>query len=138
MRLFKKVVDIIIKLMIPLVILALMMGIARILIDLRVVFKSPTISIGFDIMVTNILSMFIVVELLRSIIEYFEIRRFKITFIIDAAIVFVLREVMVGIYQHKMGAVEIASLAVLLLVLGGIRALAIVYSPDKKEVMKHE
>lgn len=138
MRLFKKVVDIIIKLMIPLIILALMMGIARIFIDLRVVFKSPTVAAGFDIMVTNILSMFIVVELLRSIIEYFEIHRLKITFIIDASIVFILREIMIGIYQHKIGAVEIASLAALLLVIGGIRALAIVYSPDKKEVARHE
>jgi len=138
MRFFKKVVDIIIKLMIPLVILALMMGIARIFIDLKVVFKSQTIALGFDIMITNILSMFIVIELLRSIIEYFEIHRLRMTFIVDAAIVFILREVMIGIYQHKMEAVEIASLAMLLLVLGGIRVLAIVYSPDKREVIKHE
>lgn len=138
MRLFKKVVDIIIKLMIPLVILALMMGIARIFLDLKEVFKSPTIAAGFDTMVTNILSMFIVIELLRSIIEYFEIHRLRITFIIDATLVFLLREIMIGIYQHKIGAVEIASLAVLLLVIGGIRALAIVYSPDKKEATKHE
>lgn len=101
MRLFKKVIDIIIKMMIPLVILAIMMGIARIFIDLKVVFKSPTISLGFDIMVTNMLSLFIVVELLKSIIEYFEVRRLKITFIVDATIVFILREVMIGIYQHK-------------------------------------
>ncbi|MCL4490877.1 MAG: phosphate-starvation-inducible PsiE family protein [Nitrospirae bacterium] len=139
MRFFKKAVDIIIKLMIPLVILSLMIGIAKLFLDLRVVFKSPTIAAGFDVMVTNILSMFIVIELLRSIIEYFEIHRLKITFITDAALVFILREVMIGVYQHKMGAVEIGSLAVLLLVIGGIRALAIVYSPDKaKEAAKHE
>ena len=139
MRLFKKVIDIIIKLMIPLAILTLMMGIARIFIDLKVVFKSPTIALGFDIMVTNILSMFIVIELLRSIIEYFEIHRLRITFIIDAAIVFILREVMVGVYQHKMNAVEIGSLAVLLLIIGVIRTLAIVYSPGKtKEATNHE
>ncbi len=138
MRYFKKVIDIIIKMMIPLVILALIMGFARILLDLRVVFKSPTVAGGFDIMVTNILSMFIVVELLRSIIEYFEIHRLKITFIIDASIVFILREIMIAIYQHKIGAFEIASLAVLLLVIGGIRTLAIVYSPDRKEVSRHE
>jgi uncharacterized membrane protein (DUF373 family) len=138
MRLFKKAADIIIKLMIPLVILTLMMGIARIFLDLRVVFNSPTIALGFNIMVTNILSMFIVVELLRSIIEYFEIRRLRITFITDAALVFILREIMIGVYQHKMGAIEIGSLAILLLVIGGVRTLAIVYSPDKKEVIKHE
>lgn len=131
MNLFKKVVDLIIKLLIPLVILALMIGIARIFLDLKEVFKSPTIAAGFDIMITNILSMFIVIELLRSIIEYFEIHRLRITFITDAALVFILREVMVGIYQHKMGAIETGSLAVLLLVIGGIRTLAIVYSPDR-------
>lgn len=139
MRLFKKAVDIIIKLMIPLVILALMMGIARIFLDLKEVFKSPTIAAGFDIMITNILSMFIVIELLRSIIEYFEIHRLRITFITDAALVFILREIMVGIYKHNIGAIEIGALAVLLLVVGGVRTLAIVYSPDKTtEATRHE
>ena len=133
MNLFKKVVDIIIKLLIPLVILALMIGIARIFLDLRTVFRSQVISEGFDIMMTNILSIFIIIELLRSVIEYFEIHRLKITFITDAALVFILREVMVGIYQHKIGAIETGSLAALLLVIGGIRTLAIMYSPDREE-----
>ena len=44
MNRFRKTVDILIKMMIPLVILALMMGIARIVLDLRVVFGSPTIA----------------------------------------------------------------------------------------------
>lgn len=139
MQWFKKAIDIIFKLMMPLVILSLMIGIARMFLDLRVVFKSPTIAGGFDIMVTNILSIFVVIELLRSIIEYFEVHRLKITFITDAALVFTLREIMIGIYQHKMAAVEIASFAILLLAIGGTRTLAIMYSPDRtKEAIKHE
>jgi len=139
MRVFKKVIDVIIKLMIPLAILALMIGVARIFLDLREVFKSPTIAGGFDIMVANILSMFIIVELLKGIIEYFEIHRVKITFITDATLVFILREVMIGIYQHRMGWTEILSISALLLVIGAIRTMAIVYSPDKnKEVAVHE
>jgi uncharacterized membrane protein (DUF373 family) len=133
MRLFKKVIDIIVKLMIPLVILALMIGIARIFLDLRGVFESPTIAGGFDIMVTNILSMFVIIELLKGIIEYFEIHRVKITFITDATLVFILREVMIGIYQHKMAWTEMVSISVLLIVIGGIRTMAIVYSPDKRK-----
>jgi len=128
---FRKVVDILIKLMIPLVILALMMGIARIVLDLRVVFGSPTIAAGFDLMVTNILSMFVVIELLRSIIEYFELHRLKITFIIDAEIVFVLREIMIGLYQHSLAYMDIIALAVLILIIGSIRTLAIIFSPEK-------
>jgi uncharacterized membrane protein (DUF373 family) len=135
MKHFRKAVDILIKLMIPLVIVALMMGISRIFLDLRVVFKSTTITAGFDLMVTNILSMFVVIELLRSIIEYIELHRLKITFITDAAIVFVLREAMVGLYQHSLASRDIIALSVLMLIIGGIRTLAIVYSPEKsKEV----
>ncbi|MBI4699349.1 MAG: phosphate-starvation-inducible PsiE family protein [Nitrospirae bacterium] len=132
MRWFKKIIDMIVKLIVPLVILALMIGIAKIFLDLKDVFHSPTIAGGFDIMVTNLLSMFVVIELLKGIIEYFEIHRVKLTFITDAAIVFILREVMIGLYQHKMAAIEIGSIAVLLLVIGGIRTLAIMYSPDRK------
>jgi uncharacterized membrane protein (DUF373 family) len=139
MKYFKKVVDIIIKLMIPLVILALMVGIAKIFLDLKLVFESPTIAAGFNILVTNILSMFVVIELLKGIIEYFELQRLRLTLIVDAALVFILREVMIIIYQQKMNPVEIASLAGLLAVIGGLRTLAILYSPSKiKEVRKDE
>jgi uncharacterized membrane protein (DUF373 family) len=43
--------------------------------------------------------------------------------------VFILREIRVGIYQHKMSATEAISLVLLLLVIGVIRTLAIVHSP---------
>jgi len=131
MKYFIRIVDIMIKFMIPLVIFALLMGIARVVLDLRTVFGSQTIAAAFDIMVTNILSMFIVIELLRSVIEYFAVHRLKITFITDAALVFVLREIMIGLYQHTLETGMILALAVLILVIGGIRTLAVVFSPER-------
>jgi uncharacterized membrane protein (DUF373 family) len=128
---FTRIIDTMIKFMIPIVIVALMMGIARVILDLRAVFGSQSIAAAFDLMVTNILSMFIVIELLRSIIEYFTVHRLKITFITDAAIVFVLREIMIGLYEHNLEAGMIIALAVLILVIGGLRTLAIVFSPEK-------
>ena len=120
-----------IKFMIPIVIIAMIMGIARILLDLRAVFGSKTIAAAFGIMVTNILSIFIVIELLRSIIEYFTVHRLKITFITDAALVFVIREIMIGLYEHTLEMGMIIALAVLILVIGILRTLAIVFSPEK-------
>lgn len=131
MKYFTKIVDNMIKFMIPIVIIALIMGIARVILDLRAVFGSQTIAVAFDMMVTNILSMFIVIELLRSIIEYFTVHRLKITFITDAALVFVLREIMIGLYQHNLESRMIIALAVLILVIGGLRTLAVVFSPEK-------
>jgi uncharacterized membrane protein (DUF373 family) len=131
LKYFTKIVDSMIKLMIPLVILALLMGIARLILDLRAVFGSQTIGAAFDMMVTNILSMFIVIELLRSIIEYFSVHRLKITFITDAALVFVLREVMVGLYERTLQMPMILALSALILVIGCLRTLAVVFSPEK-------
>ncbi len=131
MKYFTRIVDSMIKFMIPIVIIALMMGIARVLLDLRAVFGSQTIAAAFDMMVTNILSMFIVIELLRSVIEYFTVHRLKITFITDAALVFVLREIMIGLYQHSLEAKMIIALATLILVIGVLRTLAVVFSPEK-------
>jgi len=128
---FRKTVDILIKMMIPLVILTLMMGVARIILDLRAVFTSPTIAAGFDLMVTNILSMFVIIELLRSIIEYFELHRLRITFITDAVIVFVLREIMIGLYQRSLASLDVLALAALISIMGVLRTLAIVFSPEK-------
>jgi uncharacterized membrane protein (DUF373 family) len=133
MKTFKKFIDILLKFMVPLVIVALLLGIARIVLDLRVVFTSPTIASGFDLMITNILSMFVVIELLKSVLEYFEHHRIKLTFITDAALVFVLREIMIGLFQQKMSAREILALSALILVIGGVRTLAVVFSPDRAE-----
>lgn len=136
MKYFATIVDGMIKFMIPLVIIALLMGIARVILDLRSIFGSQTLAVAFDLMVTSILSMFIVIELLRSIIEYFTVHRLKITFITDAALVFVLREIMIGLYQHSLQQGMIIALAVLILVIGGIRTLAVVFSPEKVQEME--
>lgn len=134
--LFRKAIETIVKLLIPLVIFTVMIGVAKIIIDLRTVFRNPSIYSAFDIMITDILSIFVVIELLRSTIEYFEIHRFKITFIMDAVLVFILREVIIGIYQNKLDTMMIYALSLFLLVAGLLRNLAIYYSPDRRKEKK--
>ncbi len=131
-RAFRRAVDWVVTLLMPLAVVALMMGIARVFIDLWSVWRTPSISAAFDVLVTDLLSMFVVIELLKSIVEYFEIHRLKITFILDAALVFVLREVMIGLYKHEIHAAEIAALALMLLVLGAVRIAAVRFSPERR------
>ncbi len=129
MKLFQRVADVIIKMMIPLAILALMFGMAKILLDLKGIFQSHSVASGFHHLITNILSIFIIVELLRSILDYFEIHRLRLTFIIDSALVFILREIMISIYEHQMGAFEMISMGLVFLIIGIIRTLAILFPP---------
>jgi len=126
-RMFRKVVDLIVKLLIPVTVVALMMGVARVFLDLWEVWKSPSISQGFDLLVGDILSTFVVIELLKSVVEYLEVHRLRLVFIVDAALVFLLREAMIGVYQHKLAAGEIAAIAALLAVLGAFRLAATRY-----------
>lgn len=128
-RVFGRVLDLVVRVMMPLVIVALMMGIAKVFLNLWDVWRSPSIAAGFDILVADVLSMFVVIELLKSILAYFEIHRIRITFVVDAATVFVLRETMIGLFRHSLSPPEIAALAVLLLVMGGIRVAAARFSP---------
>jgi uncharacterized membrane protein (DUF373 family) len=131
-RWFGRAVDLVVKLLVPLAIVALMMGLARVFLDLWSVWRTPSIATAFDVLVTDILSMFVVIELLKSIVEYFEVHRLKITFILDAALVFVLREVMIGLYRHAMQPAETGALALLLLVLGALRIAAVRFSPERR------
>jgi uncharacterized membrane protein (DUF373 family) len=124
-QLFRLITDWIVKLLVPLSIIALMMGVARVLLDLWHVFHNPDISVGFDTIVADILSMFVVIELLKSIVEYFEAHRLKITFILDAAVVFLVREVMIGLYKHNVDGGQLGAIAALLLVLGVFRVAAV-------------
>ena len=129
-RLFRKALDLVMKLLVPLVVVALMMGVAKLFLGMWSVWKSPTIAAGFDVMVTDVLSMFVVIELLRSILEYADSHRIRITFVVDAALVFLVREVMIGLYKHALGATDVAALALLLLVLGAVRLSTVRFSPD--------
>lgn len=131
-RAFRWSVDVMMKLLVPLAILALVMGFARIVLDLGKVYRTPSITAGFEILVTDILSMFVVIELLKSIVEYFEAHRLKLTFIVDGTLVFVLREVMIALYEHAASPGQLGALAAILLVLGLLRAGAVLYSPERR------
>ena len=63
MKYFTIIVASTIKFMLPLVIIALLMEIARVILDLRAVFGSRSNATAFDMMVTNILSPSIIIEL---------------------------------------------------------------------------
>jgi uncharacterized membrane protein (DUF373 family) len=130
-RLFRKMADWTVKMLVPVAIVALMMAVARVILDLFQVWQSPSIAQGFDLLITDVLSAFVVIELLKSIVEYVDAHRLKIVLILDAAVVFVLREVMIGIYQHKLEAAEVAALAALLAVVGAFRVAAARLLPEE-------
>jgi uncharacterized membrane protein (DUF373 family) len=110
--------------------LALIAGMLRIILDIRTV-AIDSLDGGFNKIVTNVLTLFIVIEFFKTFADYSKLERIKLTDITDVTILITMREVTVGLYSKSIGYETIFALSALLLVLGVIRVLAVKYSPEK-------
>lgn len=72
-------------------------------------------------LIADVLTLYVLIELSRSLIEYFDTHRLRLTFIADAAIIFVIREVLILLFKHKVEPGMLLELATFLLVLGALR-----------------
>lgn len=73
------------------------------------------------------------IELSRSLVEYFGTHKLRLTFIVDAAIVFVLREVLIKLFENKLETDMIYAFSVFIFVLGALRiASVLVYQREQK------
>ena len=133
---FNKVMDQFFKFLIFFVVLVLAIGMVRLFWDVWRIMVASELKEAFGFTVTNLLTFFIILELFKSLIEYFREHRLKLTFIVDATLVFILREVMIGLYQHQSSPLQISALALLALVLGAVRTLAIIYSPMERHMVE--
>lgn len=110
------------------VILALVIGTGKMFLDAGTVFHK-NIDSGFKLLVTDILSMIVALELFRGLMDYLELHRVRLTLIAEVTLVFVLREVMISLYQHKLNWQEMIAISLLIAVLGGVRTMAVIKSP---------
>ena len=129
-KIFKKITDSIVTIVLYVLLLALIAGMLRILFDIRNV-AIDLLDGGFNKIVTNVLTLFIVIEFFKTFADYSKLERVKLTDITDVTILIIMREVTAGLYSKSFGYETIFALSALLLVLGVIRVLAIKYSPEK-------
>jgi uncharacterized membrane protein (DUF373 family) len=134
---FNRVMDLFFKLLIFFVVIVLAMGLVRLFWETWRIMALSELKDAFSFTVTNLLTFFIILELFKSLVEYFREHRLRLTFIVDATLVFILREVMISLYQHQSPPLLITALAFLALVLGVLRTLAIVYSPMERKMVEH-
>jgi len=133
---FNRVMDLFFKAMIFFVVLVLGVGLVRLFWEVWKIMAGSDLKEAFGFTVTSLLTFFIILELFKSLVEYFREHRLKLTFIVDATLVFILREIMIGLYQHQSSPLQLAALAFLALVLGVLRTLAIVYSPMEHRLVE--
>jgi uncharacterized membrane protein (DUF373 family) len=118
---FNRVMDVFFKLLIFFVVIVLGVGLVRLFWEIWRIMTVSQLKDAFSFTVTNLLTFFIILELFKSLVEYFREHRLKLTFIVDATLVFILREVMISLYHHQSPPLLIMALAFLALVLGALR-----------------
>jgi uncharacterized membrane protein (DUF373 family) len=129
---FHIMVGYIINILIVYIIFVLMAGLLKVLYPLNVLFDQYLFKLDLSHTVTDILTFLVMIELFRSFIEYLKVKRIRLHSMIDPAIIFIIRELIVMLYSHTpLVGGTLIGFAVLLLALGTVRTMAVIFSPKE-------
>ncbi|MGB9926834.1 MAG: phosphate-starvation-inducible PsiE family protein [Methanosarcina sp.] len=127
-RIFKIIIDLVTILILYILLLALLVGVINILLAIKSILLG-TLEGGFGQIVSSVLTIFVLIDLFKTFVDYREHEEIRITYVTDATILIVMREIAAGVYAQRFDYQFILGLSVLLLTLGIIRALAVKYPP---------
>ncbi|WP_235282858.1 MULTISPECIES: phosphate-starvation-inducible PsiE family protein [unclassified Methanosarcina] len=127
-KIFKKIIDLITIIILYILLLALLAGVINILLDIKSILFG-TLGGGFGQIVSSVLTIFVLIDLFKTFVDFREHEEIRITYVTDATILIVMREIAAGVYAQRFDYQFILGLSILLLTLGIIRALAVKYPP---------
>jgi uncharacterized membrane protein (DUF373 family) len=129
LRFFRIAVAAAFNLIILLLLLGLGVEIARSLWELAPTLIGSGKGWSFRDLVGRTLSLVVLLELLRAFVEYFQFDRIRLHVLLEAAAAFVLRELMLSLFDEKISGINVLiwSVAVVVLVLG--RTIALLSPP---------
>jgi len=127
-KIFKIIIDIVTIIILYILLLALIVGVINILLSIKSILLG-TLEGGFGQIVASVLTVFILIDLFKTFVDYREHQEIRITYVTDATILIVMREIAAGVYAQRFDYQFILGLSILLLTLGVIRALAVKYPP---------
>ncbi len=129
MRSYGTIIDVIIVFLILVMLITLGVAFLGVLFDLYDALKNLRHEFAIQTLVSSILSVFVLIELFRTFTDYLEFHRIRMRVISEVGIVFILRDIFMGLYSHSMDWRDIMALGFLLAVLVGARIAAIHYTP---------
>ncbi|NJB69370.1 uncharacterized membrane protein (DUF373 family) [Desulfobaculum xiamenense] len=130
-KIFDTSLSFILNVVIAYIIVVLNVGLIRTLLGMKRLFGEGDLRSAYNEAIIEILTFLVIIELFKGFVEYFKNQRISLTIMIDSALVFVIRELLVSLYTQ--GHTEwhlLASFGILVLCLGIVRTLAVRYSPQ--------
>jgi len=127
-KIFKIIIDLVTIIILYILLLALIVGVINILLAIKSILFG-TLGGGFGQIVSSVLTIFVLIDLFKTFVDYREHKEIRLTYVTDATILIVMREITAGIYAQRSDYQFILGMSVLLLTLGIIRALTVKYPP---------
>lgn len=131
---FDKVVNVAFGSVIVMIIIAIVIGVVQLVLSISGLLEFKGISGHYIDFISDVLTIYVLVELSRSLIEYFHSHRLRLTFILDAAIIFIIRELLIGLFKHNLEPEMLYALSAFLFVIGALRIASIVVYLKEKEL----
>ncbi len=129
---FDKAVDAVFAIILVFIMVGIAIGTLQLFVTTWKLLAFEGITNHYIDIITDVLTLYVLIELSRSLVEYFKTHRLRLTFIVDAAIVFVLREILIELFKHELKPDMLYAYSVFLLVLGLIRiGSVLVYQREK-------
>ncbi|KXW55319.1 phosphate-starvation-inducible PsiE family protein [Ferrovum sp. PN-J185] len=140
---YGKALDVIITIMIIVMLLILIATVFGVFIDLGSAFNSIRSGIpGHNLshglvdswardLVIDVLSVFVLIELFRTFSDYFEYHRIRLRVLSEVGIAFILREILIDLYNNTIEWEIILTLTALLAVLIFARISAVKFNPNE-------
>lgn len=128
-RVYGKIIDIIVIFLILVMLVTLFVALVGVLQELYLALSNLKHEVAMQTLVSSILSVFVLIELFRSFTDYLEFHRIRLRVIAEVAIVFILRDVFIGLYSRQLQWQDVMALGFLLAVLVFARVAAILYPP---------
>ena len=138
LSIYYKFVDVVFAIILIFIIFGIAIGTFMLFDEVWSLVKLKGVTGHYIDLIADVLTLYVLVELSRSLIEYFHTHKLRLTFIVDAAIVFVIREILIGLFKNKIEPDLLYALSVFLLVLGIIRTASIIIYNREKRISSEE
>lgn len=130
-EIFNRALKYIVNILIFYIIVILVLSLGKMVYPIHMLMEGEKLTLVLSHAITDILSFLVMIELFRSFVEYFKAKRIRLHTMIDPAIIFILRELIIKLYSHdELASSSLIGFGVLLLCLAIIRTLALLISPE--------
>ncbi len=122
-RSMTKLVDYLVILLAAVMIVGLVIALYKVATDLIPIIQAQTFDAGSRNFVIDTLSTFVILELLLGFLQYHGANRISPTYVLDAGLFFITRELMIELYAGTIAAFDLLSFGAVVAALGITRVL---------------